>query len=59
MIIGPTLLLALGAALGGTVVYWLLTLVKVNQPWWPWVCRWIGLAVALYLMATGVIQIGK
>ena len=56
MVIGSTLILALGAAAVGMFVYWIL--LKLF-PGYVWICRTVGLAVALFIMATGPIVIGK
>jgi hypothetical protein len=54
MILGATLLLALSAAALGTLVWWLAQ--RVGAP--PWLAFWLGLTVALFVMASGPIRIG-
>lgn len=54
MIIGSTLLLALVAAGLGTLVRWITG--RLGGP--EWLAFWLGLAVALFIMATGPVQIG-
>jgi len=62
MIIGNTLLLALGASLLGNVVRFAvhkLTNTAYTEPLWFFVAMWLGLAVSLFIMASGPLVIGK
>jgi hypothetical protein len=62
VVIGNTLLLALGASLVGVFVMWLICRL-LNPPearrLGLWIAIWLGLAVALFIMASGPIVIGK
>lgn len=54
MIIGTTLLLAIAAAGLGTLTRWVVG--RLGGP--EWLAFWIGLAVALFVFATGPVTIG-
>jgi hypothetical protein len=55
MILGNSLLFALGAAGLGTLLYYVMTRLAINV----WLCRWFALALALFIILTGPIVIGK
>lgn len=62
MVIGSVLLLALGVSFVGMVVR--LLILKIFTPpytetLWYFVAWWIGIAVALFLMASGPLVLGK
>jgi hypothetical protein len=54
MIIGATLLLALVAAGLGTLLRWIVG--RLGGP--EWLAFWLGLTLALFVMASGPIRIG-
>lgn len=54
MVLGSTLLLAIVAAGLGTLARWVVE--RLGGP--EWAAFWVGLTIALFIMATGPIQIG-